>query len=255
MVTLCGISKNDHEARENILHQLFENSPLKSGNTDMHWETGGSESPFEEEVFHRLAQRIGRDRLVQQYKVGGFRIDLVVKSKISGSPYLAIECDGAKYHSSNEAYAWDLFRQEQLEQHGYVFHRIWSKNWWSNSTKELNSLVQFVENCDKRDNGRSPVDPWKSQINTRVAVVPKLETEKKKITPSSIVTLKSSEGKTLKVKFRKTEASYNKMQADTAGIVSIYEKSPLAISIIGHSVGDTCQLGMLEVYYEILNVE
>ena len=80
----------------------------------------GSESPFEDEVYCRLAEKIGEDRLEQQYKVGGFRIDIVVKPKLSNKPLIAIECDGAKYHSNNEAYAWDMFRQSQLEKYGLM---------------------------------------------------------------------------------------------------------------------------------------
>ena len=104
----------------------------------------GSESPFEDEVYCRLAEKIGEDRLEQQYKVGGFRIDIVVKPKLSNKPLIAIECDGAKYHSSNEAYAWDMFRQSQLEKYGLIFHRIWSTNWWNSQEKELEKLLLFI---------------------------------------------------------------------------------------------------------------
>lgn len=34
-----------------------------------------------------------------------------------------------------------------------------------------------------------------------------------------------------------------------------YPKSPLAIAIMGRTEGETCQLGMLELYYEIVKVE
>jgi very-short-patch-repair endonuclease len=82
--------------------------------------------------------------LEQQYRIGGFRIDIVVKSKLNGKPIIVIECDGTKYHSSNEAYAWDMFRQSQLEKHGLIFHRIWSTNWWSSWEKELDKLLLFI---------------------------------------------------------------------------------------------------------------
>ena len=61
---------------------------------------------------------------------------------------IAIECDGAKYHSSPEAYAWDLFRQEQLEKFGFVFHRIWSTNWWDSAERELDNLLGFIRKND-----------------------------------------------------------------------------------------------------------
>ena len=141
-----AISENNTEIKESILKQLYENCETKS--FDIEYNVLGSESPFEDEVYYRLANRIGQDRIQQQYKIGGFRIDLVVKSKLTGKPIIAVECDGAKYHSSNEAYAWDMFRQSRLELQGFKFHRIWSTNWFNYTEKEINKLVDFIHKND-----------------------------------------------------------------------------------------------------------
>ncbi|WP_460574448.1 AAA domain-containing protein [Flavobacterium koreense] len=141
-----AISEGNIETKELILKQLYENCDTKS--FDIEYGTLGSESPFEDEVYYRLANRIGQDRIQQQYKIGGFRIDLVVKSKLTGKPFIAVECDGAKYHSSNEAYAWDMFRQDRLELQGFKFHRIWSTNWFNYPEKELTKLVDFIHKND-----------------------------------------------------------------------------------------------------------
>lgn len=58
----------------------------------------------------------------------------------------------------------------------------------------------------------------------------------------------------MKVLFSKTQASQN-VKPDENGLITIYEKSPLALAVIGRTEGETCQLGMLELYYEILSVE
>jgi very-short-patch-repair endonuclease len=55
-----------------------------------------------------------------------------------------LECDGAKYHESPEAYAWDHFRQKQLEQFGFTFYRLWSTKWWDAADRELQSLLTFI---------------------------------------------------------------------------------------------------------------
>ena len=136
------ISEGNNEMREKLLKMLLDN--CESKNVEIANDVYGSESPFEEEVYYRLAGKIGQERLQQQYKVAGFRIDLIVKPKVSGKPIIAIECDGAKYHSSTEAYAWDMFRQSMLEKQGFVFYRIWSTNWWHSEEKELKKLVEFV---------------------------------------------------------------------------------------------------------------
>ena len=147
-----AVSEGNDEVREAILNQLYENCDSKSFEVE---DTFGSESPFEEEVYYRLAQKIGQNRIQQQYKIGGFRIDMVIKSKLTGKPIIALECDGAKYHSSNEAYAWDMFRQEQLEQQGFTFYRIWSTNWWNSVERELDKVVSFINQFDN-DETRIP---------------------------------------------------------------------------------------------------
>jgi very-short-patch-repair endonuclease len=94
---------------------------------------------------------LGKERVILQHDCGGFRIDMVIKSKNNDRPYIAIEADGAKYHSSREAYLWDLFRQEQLEQFGFKFYRVWSTNWWRNREKEEERMIHFVRRMDEAE--------------------------------------------------------------------------------------------------------
>lgn len=246
-----AVSDGNHETRENILKQLYENSETRSFNVE---DVYGSESPFEEEVYYRLAKNIGQERLQQQYRIGGFRIDLVVKSKVTGKPIIAIECDGAKYHSSNEAYAWDMFRQSRLEEQGFVFYRIWSTNWWYSAEKELRKLVEFIHQFD-REEKQEEVIPLDDMLKVdKITPITMRPETKRRVGLNSIVTVKNPEGKTLKVRFSKTQASQN-VKPDENGLITIYEKSPLALAVIGRTEGETCQLGMLELYYEILSVE
>jgi superfamily I DNA and/or RNA helicase/very-short-patch-repair endonuclease len=246
------ISEGNAAMRDTLLKQLYENCESKS--FDIEFDVYGSESPFEEEVYYQLAKRIGQQRLQQQFWVGGFRIDLVVKSEITGKPIIAIECDGAKYHSSNEAYSWDVFRQTQIEQYGFKFFRIWSTNWFYSTEKELRKLVAFIQEIDKQE--RTETSESIEAVYDKEEIVPiTLQPgSKKKIDFNSIVTTKNPEGKTLKVKFSKVQSPTNN-KPDNNGVSTIYEKSPLAIALMGRSEGETCQLGMLEVYYEILKVD
>lgn len=75
---------------------------------------------------------------------------MVIHPQQAGGKSIALECDGAKYHSSTEAYAWDVFRQEQLEKYGFTFYRIWSTNWWDAPDKELEKLLTFIRDHDQR---------------------------------------------------------------------------------------------------------
>lgn len=68
-------------------------------------------------------------RVIAQYGASGFRIDFAAQHPTSpGMMVLAIECDGATYHSSETARDRDRLRQQILEGLGWTFHRIWSQD-------------------------------------------------------------------------------------------------------------------------------
>jgi very-short-patch-repair endonuclease len=141
-----AVSDSKHEARVSVLTTLAENTSNSVViNPDV---LDNLESPFEEEVYQRLVDELGDKNLFPQVKVSEFRIDLVYDPKIVGVPKIAIECDGAKYHSSREAYLYDRHRQKILEDHGFVFHRIWSTNWWDNPSRETIKLVSFIKQIE-----------------------------------------------------------------------------------------------------------
>ncbi|MDR3627287.1 MAG: DUF559 domain-containing protein, partial [Ignavibacteriaceae bacterium] len=63
-------------------------------------------------------------------------------------PIIALECDGASYHSTDQAYSYDLHRQKVLESQGLKFFRIWSKSWWPDPNREIYKLLKFIESID-----------------------------------------------------------------------------------------------------------
>ncbi len=77
-----------------------------------------------------------------QVGCSGFRIDLGLKKPDSSDYVLAIECDGATYHSSKNARDRDRLRQEILEQMGWRFYRIWSTDWFRNTAVEKERLLK-----------------------------------------------------------------------------------------------------------------
>ena len=104
----------------------------------------GPDSPFEEEVLRAL-QRLGIEA-EPQVGDGGFRIDIAVPHRDPSRGYaLAIECDGAAYHSDRSARIRDVWRQEILERRGWRFHRIWSRSWWDNQAREIDRLASAVQ--------------------------------------------------------------------------------------------------------------
>ena len=101
-------------------------------------------SPLEEDV----AQVIEELGYPVDHQVGssGFRIDLGVRHPERPSQYiLAVECDGATYHSALWARERDRLRQEVLEDQGWHFHRIWSTDWFYRRKKEYERLRSALD--------------------------------------------------------------------------------------------------------------
>jgi len=108
-------------------------------------------SSFEQEVFDSLTMHLGKERVIMNYPFGGFRIGFVILSTDGSQPILAIECDGASYHASEEAYMHDLYRRKLIEEEmGVPYYRTWSTNWWVDPDKEVNRIVEEVEELDRK---------------------------------------------------------------------------------------------------------
>ena len=117
----------------------------KSGLLDQRLPTGlDAESPFEEDV-GQVIERLGYE-VDAQVGSGGFRIDLGVRhAERPGQYILAVECDGATYHSALWARQRDRLRQEVLEGLGWRFHRIWSTDWFYRRQQEIGRLRAALE--------------------------------------------------------------------------------------------------------------
>ena len=81
-----------------------------------------------------------------QFGASRYRIDLVaMHPEKPGRPVLAIECDGASYHSSATARDRDRLRQAHLQRLGWRFHRIWSTDWFYSREQETQRAVSAYE--------------------------------------------------------------------------------------------------------------
>lgn len=273
-----AVSESNNELRLSVLTTLAENTTRSAGIDPKTF--GELESPFEEEVYQCLADHLGTEKLIPQLQFAGFRIDIVYDPKIIGVPKVAIECDGAKYHSSREAYLYDRHRQKMLERHGFVFHRIWSTNWWRNSSRETTKVVDFIKQIESTTNPN-----FKDHSHTAFAFTDDIviiedyvsqksfiDTEKDVETIQAIEKISSvqtqifteeirlnskvqvkymNNGKDLNVHLVSTE---NNKNDSPNGIQKIYYKSPLASSLLGHTVGDIVKIGNLDNFVEILKI-
>jgi hypothetical protein len=102
------------------------------------------DSPFEEDVADVI--RSFGYHADPQVGSAGFKIDLGVRhSERSGTYLLAVECDGASYHSALWARERDRLRQDVLQHLGWRFHRIWSTDWFYNRVAEIERLRVALE--------------------------------------------------------------------------------------------------------------
>ncbi|MBQ0787284.1 MAG: GreA/GreB family elongation factor, partial [Oceanihabitans sp.] len=263
------------EARISVLNTLAENSTKSSTIDNLNEDL---ESPFEEEVYEALTEHFDEENIIPQLQFAGFRIDMVYDTKHIGLPKIAIECDGASYHSSQEAYLHDIHRQKILEGHGFVFHRIWSTNWWRNPQKETKKLVEFIRSIensspsifeDKSKTGLAFTDNitivenelskisqhLKKDLKQTIQAVSKKEEIqtslfKETITVNSKVNYLNI-NKDLKVHL--VDQIVSKVEKSN-GIQKINIKTPLGVALNGKSVGDTVKIGGLDKYVRILEI-
>lgn len=117
----------------------------KTGIMDVRTQTAlEADSPFEEDVA-AVIRSLG---YLADMQVGsaGFRIDIGVRHPDRPGQYLvAVECDGAAYHSALWARERDRLRQDILENLGWRFHRIWSTDWFHHREREIARLRDALD--------------------------------------------------------------------------------------------------------------
>ncbi len=81
-------------------------------------------------------------RVKPQYAVGAYRIDIVVEGE---SSRVAVECDGAAFHSTAEQIRSDLDRQALLERMGWQFHRLRGSDFYRDPEAASRRLVARLD--------------------------------------------------------------------------------------------------------------
>ena len=100
----------------------------------------GRASEFEYEVAEIIIN--AGYKVIPQYEVAGYRIDLVIQGE---NAKLAIECDGDKYHNKLEAWQEDIERQQVIERAGWTFWRVTGSAFYKNGPEALTSLWEKLK--------------------------------------------------------------------------------------------------------------
>jgi superfamily I DNA and/or RNA helicase/very-short-patch-repair endonuclease len=140
-----AVSQSQVDQINAVVQEVNENVNTHVQVKELHFD-----SPFEEQVYHQL-RNLGYE-ITTQVGMSGYRIDMAIVHPHDSSRYiLGIECDGAMYHSTTNAKERDVYRQRFLESRGWTIERIWSRNWWRNSSAEIERIDQKVKELLKRD--------------------------------------------------------------------------------------------------------
>jgi very-short-patch-repair endonuclease len=139
-----GIDASKDMSRGMDLLRNYLEYAAKGGRLPEGMRTGEALNEFEADVADTLAAH--NITSVPQWGVSGYRIDLVAQHpRESGRYVLAIECDGASYHSAPTARDRDRLRQQHLEALGWRFHRVWSTDWFTRREQEVRRALAAYE--------------------------------------------------------------------------------------------------------------
>lgn len=134
-----AVSHSQMETIEAVIQELNETVNTHVKPQELHFD-----SPFEEQVYKQL-RNLGYV-VTTQVGMSGYRIDMAIVDPEDSSRYiLGVECDGAMYHSSQNAKERDVYRQRFLESRGWTIERIWSRNWWRNPVNEIERIDHRVK--------------------------------------------------------------------------------------------------------------
>jgi len=148
------------------MHPLLEQEEVEGIDTDEIWRLARDsdrhddppdpfDSWFEIDVFLMIHNR--GYRVIPQYQIAGYKIDLVVTG-IKGR--IAVECDGEEFHGADR-YEADMARQRMLERCGLSFWRIRGGEFYRDPETSLEPLWQFLKKY-----GIAPMDQETESLET-----------------------------------------------------------------------------------------
>ena len=73
------------------------------------------------------------------------KISVAVYDRKKDKYLLGIETDQTVIESSPSALERDVYRNEFLKSRGWKIYRVWSRDWWHNSTQVINNIVKEIE--------------------------------------------------------------------------------------------------------------
>ena len=262
-------TKNTEELKK--ISDLLREYGVSSADQDITLPGSGLESPFEEEVYDFLLKHYSKEQItVQEAHVNtGFRIDMVLRPNGNKGPKIAIECDGAMFHSGWHNQTLDVHRQRLLAAAGYDFVRIWSTDWWKNQQlteiaiiERIGEIVRAHEVVGLEEKSWLYFDDEdsmteESEFDFDIEEIELLDDDeiidiKPVVTNDCIVKLKTNIRETpeFTISIVPNQGRIKKVRKE---ISYLPFNSPLALALKGKQVGDSLDFGKYN--YEVLEIE
>ena len=124
-----------------------------------------AESPFEVAIATALSDK--GFHLVQQWKVGSYRLDIVA---VCGKKKAAIECDGERWHSGEEKIREDMERQTILERLGWQFIRIRGSEYYRDPERTMSRVIDGLSalGISPEDSAAQKHEPSDCELLSRI---------------------------------------------------------------------------------------
>ena len=136
-----AVSNGDSEEVKTILDSFSESM--------LNTKYIGNVLPIENQIAEKL-QKLGYKTEVNLGNSNS-KISVAVYDRKKDKYILGIETDQTVIQSSPSALERDVFRNEFLKSKGWKTYRVWSRDWWHNSTQVINHIVKELEKQQKAE--------------------------------------------------------------------------------------------------------
>jgi len=263
LVYAKAIEEDDHIGRK-IIIELLKKYCTENSLDNFDEKT---QSVFGQEIYNFVASYVGKNSVKINYQIAGFRLDFVILSKPNNKPIAAIECDGASFHQSEEAYLYDIYRNNLIEKKmGLKLYRIWSTNWWMSKKSEEEKLINFInalENIEIFGGGRFNKNVINNQLyqnflnNNKQDKLKTIDEIRKDGESDFIynnleVIIKNiNEDKLITIHFTDEMNKENLASSDKK---IIYKDSEIAKAILNRTIGEMFKINGVKTFFEIVQI-
>jgi superfamily I DNA and/or RNA helicase len=129
-------SEEDDSQKEFIRHILQKNSRQVIQKNQV------SQSFFVKCVFDELRGQFGED-IHQNYKLGGFILDIVLLK--DGRPLVYLDFETPGKYLPDVSYRIKLHRQKMAASRGIQAYHLWSYTWWRNTGQEIQAIRELYD--------------------------------------------------------------------------------------------------------------